>query len=399
MTSMHPCLNNKPVRIAILGGERAGKTSMIYRATTGRSSETYYPTTTNRPTLFEFYPRSQKSRVLLDTDANLHDLQPLLEDNTMVLPVSILKADSGNDKTSSTSPRSAHIPVNDNSTQAPHKSTKQQSKLKNSIYAIRHTQGESSREITPILLELIDTSPAKQEQLIPFIEASLDIKLSPDILHNLATDMRREHSVKPLIVGSGAGDLNGAVDGYFLVYSSVPNILPPSYEVSPTSTTRADGKRNSDVSFLESVDVRSANSNPVELIKMIKICVGEAWREFKRYKSAWDLGKEGDIYSLSYSVKTLWKRNKKKQESSIPEEVPSENMFDRELKDRDLPPMCIICTHSDSDMKSPKLISRGKQLAKMWDCGFVEVSGSNGENIEEAISMVIRDIVERQRKA
>ncbi|GME93722.1 unnamed protein product [Ambrosiozyma monospora] len=84
---------------------------------------------------------------------------------------------------------------------------------------------------SPILLELIDSPGVTQDDLIPFLEKSLDSRLASDVLRNLIShhngedadeegevDTSARSRVKPLIVGSGISDLNGAIDGYLICH-------------------------------------------------------------------------------------------------------------------------------------------------------------------------------------
>ncbi|OWB59816.1 hypothetical protein B5S29_g680 [[Candida] boidinii] len=277
---------------------------------------------------------------------------------------------------------------------------------------------------TPILLELIDTPGILPEEIIPFLEKSVDTKLAKDVLRNLDDSATDRSRVQPLMVGSGISDLNGSIDGYILCYSCIPDMneisaAPPGYDesVSPVSsnaTPKNSGSpapipisspyNNSDSDLYtsdaqeipqsgyidETIESIPANlsSQPVEshslnTLKVIKQVLSEAWNEYNMYQEGWNNGKEYDIYSLNYSLKNLWKKKDKKQTAQ---------------KDT-VPPITIVCTNIDHPLASPLFIEQGKKLAKEWKCGFAEVSCKfeDWENVEECLGLAIRDSIEYKK--
>lgn len=183
-------------------------------------------------------------------------------------------------------------------------------------------------------VELIDTPGVCNEELIPFLERSLDNRLAKDILGGLANNYNTKFrsKVTPILVASGASELNGEIDAYLLFYSAVPSELPPSYEM------------------------QQETEDELELIDSLCGCIKEAWQDFSEYKKGWIEGKEYDDMSLSASIKQIWSREKER------------GMFVNILP----PPIVIVCTNSKAETAAPLLVQRGKELAKKWKCQFVE---------------------------
>ncbi|ODV84710.1 hypothetical protein CANARDRAFT_28859 [[Candida] arabinofermentans NRRL YB-2248] len=245
---------------------------------------------------------------------------------------------------------------------------------------------------TPILLELIDTPGVIEDDLIPFLERSLDCKLSSDVLRNLTNDLDgadisgNRARVKPLIVGSGISDLNSSVDGYFLCYSCIPETSmdsqPPAYD--DDIIQKKDNNNNSE--YNESLKILIA----------LKSAITEAWREYSVYHESWNNGKEHDVFSFNHSIKNLWKKDKDKNQS-----YGNDNNNSFISKDSFYtPPMIIIATHSDHELASPLLIEQGRELAKSWNIGFVECSCAfeEWENVEESIGFMIRETIEAKKE-
>ncbi|ODV97744.1 hypothetical protein PACTADRAFT_47603, partial [Pachysolen tannophilus NRRL Y-2460] len=271
----------EPLRIALLGDSGSGKSTFQLKLSTNQFVETYYPTSTTTPTIFEFLPQGSNSRLILSGDDDLKIGEIEQHSNLILSPLYFQKDNNKNKKTG--------INLVDSKVRS-----------KNPYYDViyeqeRHVPGneEPSALITPMLVEIIDTPPFKPDQIVPFLEASLDIKLPPDILHNLANEPRRDHSAKPLIVASGAHELNGKVDGYLLMYSSVPSLNPPTYEAIQSSSNNNEGH----------------NTDPIALLKVMRAALIDAWKEYVNYKTSWEKGAETDVFSLIYSVKSLWKKN------------------------------------------------------------------------------------------
>lgn len=150
----------------------------------------------------------------------------------------------------------------------------------NSIYHVFSDPGTgavSGRVITPILAELIDTPAFEVKRSVPFLEVSLHAKLAKDF-SNLTTDWRDGGvNSEPLLVANGAAALNGAVEGYKLVYSTVPGVEAPpcdlhtAYLVSETS---------------------------LSVLLLIRNGLMEAWSEYYTYKMRSIKCAESDIVSL-----------------------------------------------------------------------------------------------------
>lgn len=359
--------SSEPLRLALLGSSRAGKSTFIQNVMNHKFVETYYPTKKSSPVLLDWQVSNEKAKLILNEYTGLKEFFPVLEDSRLVIPPSVIKGLSKEmiRTTNGSSSRS--------SSRSRHSSSKQARKIhKNSIYetilsddSAVSPNDTSNFEITPILLELIDTPHFNPARIVPFLEASLDINLSPDILHNLANEPRRDHSANPLIVASGANDMNGKVDGYFFVYSCLPSLNPPEYSEDTSSPSQ---------------DTQS----PLQLLRDMKTILEEAWLEYTMYKRGWEIGGEGDVFSFIYSIKSLWKKNSATQHLK---DVPN--------KDEVMPPIMIVCTHCNSELRSPNLILEGRQLAKEWNCGFMEMDNLNVEEADILTSVLIREIVER----
>ncbi|OWB65092.1 hypothetical protein B5S33_g3383 [[Candida] boidinii] len=278
---------------------------------------------------------------------------------------------------------------------------------------------------TPILLELIDTPGILPEEIIPFLEKSVDTKLAKDIIRNLDDSTTDRSRVQTLMVGSGISDLNGSIDGYILCYSCIPDInevsaAPPGYEESVSPVSSNDTPRHSDSPVPipissphnnsdsdlftsdaqeipqpkhmdETIDYtpphipsQQVESHSLNTLKVIKQVLSEAWSEYNRYQEGWNNGKEYDIYSLNYSLKNLWKKKDGKKQTAQKDTVP---------------PITIVCTNIDHPLASPLFIEQGKKLAKEWKCGFAEVSCKfeDWENVEECLGLAIRDSIEYKK--
>lgn len=372
----------KPLRIALLGAEKSGKTAFLAKLMSGTFTQTYYPTHTVNPHIFQFAPNPPSS-VLLDEYATLQNYTEILQLQHISLSKAIVERLRKNQvsfqrrgKSSSKSARR----YSESKTNGTLYSCTSPDNLRREDYAVP--------QISSICCEMVDTPSFQPEQVVPFLEASLDVKLAPDVLHNLAAEPKRDHSTKALIIASGASELNGSIDGYMFVYSCVPSLNPPLYEELITD----GGETNK-------------GDDPINLLRCMKNTLVDAWQQYRQYKMGWEKGKEGDVFSLVYSIKSLWKNKatedqQKKKHRITPTTSPeSVNSSASDGDPEDTPPMLIVCTHTDCEMKSPKLIDQGRKLASRWGCSFVEASSLTGQGIEESLALMIREVVERSHQA
>ena len=292
---------------------------------------------------------------------------------------------------------------------------------------------------TPILVELIDTPGVQKEDLIPFLERSLDNRLSRDILSNLANEYNTNYRsrVKPLITGSGISDLNAAVDGYIIFYSCVPefentDVMPPppmydDYEdnavTACSSTTpgipiagKGVGSSNSnsntqanDTMRRERKEERAREKDiglaAIEILESLYASIMEAWKEYHRYHYSWEVGKEYDSLSLSSSFKQLWKNKDKardlKELQDPAQRKKIEAYIEQQLGSELRPPVVVVCSHIDSPYAAPLLVEKGRRLAEQWGCSFVKMSCAyeteTWVNVEETLAIAVRESVEHKR--
>ncbi|GMG36091.1 unnamed protein product [Ambrosiozyma monospora] len=265
---------------------------------------------------------------------------------------------------------------------------------------------------SPILLELIDSPGVTQDDLIPFLEKSLDSRLASDVLRNLISNHNGEDAdeesevdtssrsrVKPLIVGSGISDLNGAIDGYLMCYSCVPESTT-TLDLSPPAYSDVIEQDNN----LKSGSSNAANEptgfEAIEILKSLHATLKEAWKEYLKYYENWVTDKEFDVFSLNQTFKNLWKRNNNntqnaRSKSGGPNKSTRLNLDVNQF----LPPIVIAVTHVDHELASPLLIEEGRKLAKLWGTGFVEVSCEfeNWNNVEELMALMIRESIEKKK--
>ncbi|EMG48774.1 hypothetical protein G210_0610 [Candida maltosa Xu316] len=200
---------SNPLRLAFLGGSKSGKTSTISKLKLGNFPDTYYPTHQTNPILFNYNPSQEAQHILKGTIPKTKDI---------VL--------------SKTLQSHEFTPVNP-------------------IYKI-----SNNNQVSRILVEVIDTPSFNPHQVVPFLEASLHSDLGKEILRNLANEPRKPVSTNPLLVASGAGELNGNINGYFLVYSAIASYSPPGYE---------------------GVDETLDKDHSFNLLPIIKDALDEAW--------------------------------------------------------------------------------------------------------------------------
>lgn len=358
-----------PVRLAFLGGPRSGKTSLISKLTEGSYRDTYYPLRKTTPVLFEFAPSTPLLRLLLDPLQTKQMLTSAMQQENVVLSPVIY-----NSLAKATSTTMAEL-----------------------ASEISRRRLSAAREF-PKLIELIDTPAFNPNQFVPFLEASLHAKLTKDVLRNLADEPRQPVNTEPLLVASGAGELNGAVDGYFLVYSAVPSMEPPSYsevgdELTASSSVDSNESYNDDGS-LRSVTLSSSSmqNTSLSLLPIIKSGLDEAWKEYHTYKSGWMRGEEKDIFNFKSALKGIFENPK-----DDPAAVPKGKLLNTSIDPADPlcpPPIWIVCTHTDLPLASPKLVADGRKLSKLWKCGFLALDVSN--DVELALSLMLRELNERK---
>lgn len=386
-------LNDKdPIRIAFLGGPKTGKSGIISKLTSGSFSETYYPLRNTLPILFEYAPSTDQSVTVLDQSAPQQTLNWAMTTDQIVLSPVVYQSLV----TSSSKAVSAPLVAQELESG--------ELLASNDVYAsfkIKTPEG-SYKKITPILTELIDTPSFNTNHIVPFLEASLYIKLDRDVLHNLADEPRRPVNTNPLLVASGAGEMNGAVDGYFFVYTAVPSKNPPAYDeavqapssedITPYSSTESYNDNGTLRSVTMHKDEKAASFN---LLPIMKDALDEAWREYYTYKMRWNYGEEGDVFSFKSALKNMWtERDASKPENPISKLKLLETPMDP-ADPACPPPIWIICTNCHLPLASPKLIEDGKRLAKLWKCGFIALDLT--DNIEDTVALMVRDLVERKR--
>ncbi|KAK6465688.1 hypothetical protein DFJ63DRAFT_28418 [Scheffersomyces coipomensis] len=404
-----PYNDDNPIRIALLGGPKSGKTSIISKLSLNNFRDTYYPTHQIQPILFQFTPSTDLAKSILDENEAEYTLQEITthRNNISIGPVIY----DAYHKTI----QNKHIKtVSTNPNRKPKDNLSSSSKViinsKNPYYLSYNTNKSTTYippNITPILVELIDTPPFDPQLVVPFLEASLYIKLDKEILHNLANEPRKPVSTNPLLVASGASELNGNIDGYYFVYSAVPSHDPPSYEeITSTNSNSSGGSGNS----IRSVPSHHDSEIPVleelpgdktfNLLSIMKGALDEAWREYYTFKRRWNQGKEQDIFSIKTALKNLWQDKNLTEMETMRKELRKDiKLIDNSKDPSDPecpPPIWIICTHINSPFASPKLIENGQKIAKFWKCGFVGIDNTN-DNIDEALALIIREIMERKK--
>lgn len=431
-------MTEKPIRLAVVGGSSTGKTSFISRLTVDIVHEVHYPTRKQTNWLFTFTPHTDLARALLDEKSHERWLyqsnqikvpyciftMPQIGDSILMSPLvyqsyiqeySVLKKvlkhtsryeKDGNVHTENQfydylEPCYDHVRRSSNLLRRPNLNfinpdQVYSANIKSSKQYLPSNYTPPS--YTPISIDIIDMPGFKPEMIVPFLEVSLFASLDKDILKGLAHEPRRPVSTTSLLVASGAGELNGRIDGYIFVYSAVPELNrpdPPSYDdIVGDKLLKCSRKIPDDQTYSHAQD------GGFSLLPVIRNCFLEAWQEFRDYQRRWDQGQEGDIYSLMYSMRQLWKSEYERKEK-----LKKLRSFNNKLSKLDLnpespnspPPMLIICTHCLDPLHSPVLIEWGKELATEWQSGFVALDSLYDYNTEIAMSMIIREIIEKDK--
>lgn len=412
-----------PLRISILGGKETGKSSFIEKLQTGIFQQTYYPTTEFTSILMRFKPQECRSRILLDELGNA-DLLGQATDHTNIqvslrirnryldnafdaayAQAKISELNYNNDKlkrlVNRTGTRKIHIQLDyynyyysshdsDELVYSKESLNLQQVPSNNSLTHFHTAQLDLSHEsggatyeslvpkVTPILVELVDSPAFNPDLVVPFLELSLKAKIGDEYLHGLVNEPRLPTLTKSLLVGSGASDLNGSIDGYVLMYSAIPSWNPPEYQDTA------------------SAPVQSHTS--LDLLDKIRSTLHESWQSYKLYMLQTESRKEADMFSISSSLKNLWKTSKQKQKFS--ETVPGSAKnpeLEIALSDDEFPSMIIVCTHFNDYRASPLLVKKGKALASEWNVGFATIDSQTGYNVEESVALIVRDIIEKKK--
>lgn len=439
---------NRPLRFAVLGPHRSSKSSFVSIISNQISLPNHYPTVQNSPVLVQFQPKRFSSRAILDVRVTPKDLEEvgLLGDSSIVMDQHLMKRidmeglrQAKERASANTSDTSEDIlaqtnrnydldytvwdmfdneyfkPINSFASQVPAVARLDATVVKGRRgvaplpvhFDLRSKSSYKPPVSTPILIELIDTPGVQEEDLIPFLERSLDCRLSKDVLNNLANDYNTNFRsrVKPLITASGISDLNAGINGYLLCYSAVPevedtNVPPPIYgdaTVASEATSQAGPFPNS------TCDVPSPvrRSNGIDVLRSLYYSIVEAWQEWTTYHVNWEIGKEYDSLSLATSIKQIWKRKELPlSEIKDPNELSGEDRrrLEKFLEKSDVakrPPIVVACTHVDSPYASPLLQKKGRELASEWGCAYVEMSCSyearSWKNVEEALALLVRE--------
>ncbi|SCW01305.1 LAFE_0D09648g1_1 [Lachancea fermentati] len=443
--------NEVPIRLAVLGGSATGKSSLVSRLTMDVVHEQHYPTRKQTNWLFLFEPADPIARTLLDEQAHERIIinnesiespvfkSPQISPHLLLSPLvfqsfindwkvskaqleSGVKPDSGKLITSN-GLYSYEKWSNDCKSSLRRAST---ATLNNSTPTPVLPKGYRPPMYTPISIDIIDTPGFRPDMVVPFLEVSMFRNLDKDILKGLASEPRRPVSTTSLLVASGASELNGKVNGYIFVYSAVPElnhgVYPPGYENAnnDSRTTPKEGDdeskppsgtsthRDSVSSSKSSTSDRKCSWSSYEneedggfsLLSIIRNCILDAWTEFRDYQHRWAQGKEGDVYSLMYNLKQMWKnqseRNEKlKQLRSYKTKLDSIDLD--EASPDSPPPVMIVCTHTKDILSSPVLIEWGRNLALEWKCGFVALDSVENYNVDVAVSLLLREVMEKER--
>jgi len=388
--------NDTPIKLVLLGGPGVGKSTFANNLYSKFFRETYYPTHKSTILMFDYIAKTKKAKSILDEYGGLEAKKVIMANNDVQLAPAIFQSYTKG----ITDPKKRRSSSNGSGSKL----------IKNKIYSYKFPdmkQYTSAVEdtnyteptISPILIELIDTPPFRPELVVPFLEVSLYRNLDKEDLHNLANEPRRPVSTNPLLVASGASELDGNVNGYIFMYSAVPSFNPPSYEevLSPTVS------QNSAVSAHSNISSSSNSSeNPLTLLDIMRGAILDAWTEYRNYQKKWKKGSEGDVYSLIYNIKQLWKMKSDEEEQQKLAEL---RKISNRLDDLDIdpsspdapPPILIVCTHSKHVGASPNLIEAGKEMANNWKSSFILVENENSENVEESVALLLREIVEREK--
>ncbi|CAL9736623.1 hypothetical protein MOSE0_K03928 [Monosporozyma servazzii] len=419
----------RPIRLAVLGGESTGKTAFISRLTLNIVHDVHYPTKNQTNWLFDFIPQSTLAKAILDGQAHerllnrtpgSEKLVPIFE-SPVITPYVLLSPltfqaftdNYTNLKNTPKSRASSNHSLKKTNSNNFYSYSNNSSSSQITLPGKRRTQSANAFKIesanlprnyipptySPIPIDIIDTPGFKPEMVVPFLEVSLFRNLDKSILKGLANQPRTPVSTTSLLVASGASELNGKIDGYILVYSAIPelnhHIVP-----EPPSYGSVDISKN-DKESTTSTTSEIPKGGGLSLLTIIRSCILDAWTEFRNYETDWKNGQEEDVYSLAHSLKSIWKSQESEQTKLA--KVNKLRTFKTDLDTITLdpaspnspPPCIIVCTHINSNMASPLLIQKGKQLATQWESSFVGIDNIDDINVDVALSLIIKDIVEK----
>ncbi|KAL3233807.1 hypothetical protein RNJ44_03847 [Nakaseomyces bracarensis] len=432
----------RPIRVAVLGGDSTGKTSFISRLTLNIVHEVHYPTRDQTNWLFDFIPHSPVARAILDAEPHerlavrtpgSQVLEPIFSspsvtDHVLLSPLVFQSfTDDFTQVRSQSKARTLSYIRAESKKKKPHlykysnsAAGKDGDANDKGIYLRGPKFVERTNDVlpmnyippvySPISIDIIDTPGFKPDMVVPFLEVSLFANLDKSVLRGLADEPRQPVSTTSLLVASGASELNGKIDGYVFVYSAIPElshlITPPSYEskdegsedVRDTiSTANTEASSKSNFSWSNYTKIKNGGFS---LLDVIRDCILDAWAEFRDYQRRWEMGQEDDVYSLFYTLKHMWK-NEKERNTKLQElrsYKTTVNTIETDPSSPDSPPPClIICTHARDPLASPLLIDKGRQLATQWKCGFVALDNLEDYNVDVALSMLIREIAEKEK--
>ncbi|CAR27446.1 ZYRO0C17028p [Zygosaccharomyces rouxii] len=437
----------RPIRLAVLGGDATGKSSLISRLTVNIVREVHYPTREQTNWLFDFSPRSNLGRTLLDRQAHgrlMNRTQgsqapqpifnsPSISPHVILSPLvfqsfinEFTQVKTQFQSRSTNQIRHSHLKSKDTSMyeylEPQSEELKTVNTLTNSDVNILRSWSSANSNVsdappvqdtislpvnyipptyTSIPIDIIDTPGFKPEMVVPFLEVSLFTQLDKRVLRGLADGPRHPVSTTSMLVASGASELNARIDGYIFVYSAVPELNhgadPPGYEDTMENTP--DQAASSTNHALWS-NYNKLSDGGFSLLDIIRNCFLDAWTEFRNYENRWEQGKERDIYSLVYNFKNLWRT-----EHNSGKKLKELRSFNHKLRSIDLdpsspaspPPFLIVCTHATDHMASPKLIEWGRTLATQWKSGFIALDSMDDYNVDVAISLILREIVEKEK--
>ncbi|QLL31331.1 hypothetical protein HG536_0B01940 [Torulaspora globosa] len=441
--------DQRPIRLAVLGGELTGKTSFTSGLTVNIVHEVHYPTRQQSNWLFDYLPRTASAKALLDGQAHERILlrtqgsqtpeplfsSPCLSPHLMLSPLlyqafldDYARVKDQHRNRSANHIKHVELKRQDNpfykylpSQESDLEEARPLNTATNSdINILRSAElGSTSKpnsldvalklpdnyippEYTPIAIDIIDTPGFNPDMVVPFLEVSLFSRLDKRVLRGLAEEPRMPVSTTSMLVASGASELNAKIDGYLFVYSAVPelsnDISPPDYG----DTKKSDSE--DEIQTTVSGDFWSANSKRTDggfsLLEVMRNCILEAWTEFGDYKKRREDDKEGDVYSLAYAFKSVWKTEKQRRAKLAELRNPNSKLKSLDLdpsSPHSPPPCLILCTHAHDPMSSPRLIELGQALAAEWRCGFAAVDSMDDYNVDVAMSLIIREVVEKNK--
>ncbi|AAS51538.1 ADL382Cp [Eremothecium gossypii ATCC 10895] len=426
--------SEKPIRLAVLGGSCTGKTSFISRLTVDIVREAHYPTRKQNNWLFTFNPTDPLARAILDEKAHEryyysdehavpepvfrtpsitdHVLlsppvyQSFIQNYQMVKHALAVGQRLADQRTLLKSDNQYYQYKNEDVGHGPDSCSRRTARLQERTRRRGAVDRCLPSNYTPpryssISIDIIDTPAYDPDMVIPFLEVSLFSNLDKSILRGLADHPRKPVSTQSLLVASGASELNGKVDGYIFVYSALPELNyaePPSYD----SLNRVSGGVGQAPAQGQAVEYKrtSAQDGGFSLLSSIRACFLDAWTEFRNYQRRAAQIKEGDIYSLMYSLKQAWKPDPQATGKDKGTRELSASLDQIDLNPdspNSPPPMLIICTHILDPLHSPLLVEHGKRLAVEWKCAFVALDSMSDFNVDVAMACIIRDIVEKEK--